>query len=61
MAGAGAVASAAEVVDHDAGTLTGKGQGVLAPQAAARAGDDNDSILHSGREGPPVVANSPQS
>ena len=48
VAGAGAVARTAEVVDDDAGALAGERQRVLAPQSAAGSGDDDDAILHSG-------------
>ena len=47
VSGAGTVAGAAEVVDHNTGALFREGQRVLAAQSASCTGDDDDSILYS--------------
>ncbi|BBY58634.1 hypothetical protein MSAR_17700 [Mycolicibacterium sarraceniae] len=52
MTGAGAVARATEVVDHDTGAFAGQGKGVFTAQTTAGTGDDDDSINNSGHEQP---------
>ena len=50
--GAGSVTCHAEVVHDDAGALAGEGQGVLAPDAAGGAGDDDDPSFADARHVP---------